>query len=514
VLALLAAIVAGSASGLSPASAGAPDPGATAAASTRVSPAVNDALAQGGRVRVNIALAAPGAAPNSRAGLAQRASAAQAGVLGRVAPADLAVIHQYRALPALTGTVSAAAVAKLAADPDVLSVTLDGTGAAAAAVAPPDAPAATHALSRSVPMIHADLVHGNGITGSGVTVAILDSGADTDHPDLADSISGQECFLSGSGTKCPNGTMRQSGTGAAEDDNGHGTNVAGIVTSNGVVSSVGVAPGASVLVYKILNAAGTGLFSDWDAALDDIIANHPEVKVINMSLASFATFSSSCGTADPVATMAFQTLNNAGVSLFVASGNNGVKNAITFPACVPGAIAVGAVYDQTLSSSTFFGCTDTPATIDVPTCWSNSATGLLDLLAPGTFIVSDGVGGGTSTYIGTSQASPHAAGVAALMLQHEPGLTPSQVEARLKDSGVPRTDPANGLTTPRIDAEPAVFHVPSVGGSAVLPDLAPRRTGGGHVAALPAALVATAFALLGGGAAAILRRRRGDRASE
>jgi subtilisin family serine protease len=426
---------------------------------------VRAAVARGGTVRVNVTLAAqPSAQPGrfSRPILLREVASSQATVLSSLSPSDFSVIYRYEALPGLTGLVSQAGLEKLNADPAVVAVTLDETGSGAAEGAPATGVIAPAELQHSVPMIRADLVHAEGITGSGVTVAILDSGADTDHPDLADSISGQECFLSGSGSPCPNGTTRQSGPGAAEDDLGHGTNVTGIVTSNGVVSSQGVAPGANVLLYKVLNSSNAGLFSDWDAALNDIIAHHPEVRVVNMSLVSFTTFSGACGSFDPTTASAFSTLNAAGVAVFVSSGNNAAKSSMTYPACVPGAISVGAVYDRNFASSTFFGCTDTPATMDAPTCWSNS-TSNLDLLAPGSSIVSDGLGGGTSSYTGTSQAAPHAAGAAALMLQQAPALTPDQLKTDLKNTGVPRTDPANSVVTSRIDAYSAISVLTSVG---------------------------------------------------
>ena len=137
-------------------------------------------------------------------------------------------------------------------------------------------------LVASVAQIRANARHAQGNLGAGVVVAVLDSGVDTDHPDLADSLVGQECFLSGGG--CPGGGTRRSGPGAAEDDVGHGTHVAGIITSNGGVSDgPGVAPSAGILAMKIGNASGVAT-ADWLAALDFILA-HPQlgVRVVNMS---------------------------------------------------------------------------------------------------------------------------------------------------------------------------------------------------------------------------------------
>ena len=438
-------------------------------AQEKVSPSVRAAATENGSVRVNVTLVTPPSAQPGRfshPGLLREVASSQAAVLSSLSASDFSMIYRHEALPGLTGLVSQAGLAKLNADPAVIAVTLDEAGSGAASEELATGSIAPVELQHSVPMIRADLVHAGGITGAGVTVAILDSGADTDHPDLADSIGGQECFLSGSGSRCPNGTIRQSGAGAAEDDLGHGTNVTGIVTSNGVVSSQGVAPGANVVLYKVLNSSNVGLFSDWDAALNDIIAHHPEVRIVNMSLVSFTTYPGACASVDPTTASAFSTLNAAGVAVFVSSGNNAAKSAMTYPACVPWAISVGAVYDQNFASSAIIGCTDTPATMDVPTCWSNS-TSNLDLLAPGSFIVSDGLGAGMSVYIGTSQAAPHAAGVASLMLQEAPTLTPDQLRIYLNGTGVPRTDPANSVVTPRIDAYSAIIVLSSIGGVSV-----------------------------------------------
>jgi subtilisin family serine protease len=346
---------------------------------------------------------------------------------GRVMPdlpaADFAIAYVYESLPALAGTVrSERALARLAARAEVVRVypSLD----------------ARFDLLASVAQIHANARHAKGNLGAGVVVAVLDSGVDTDHPDLADSIVGQECFLSGGG--CPGGGTRQSGPGAAEDDVGHGTHVAGIVTSNGVVSDgPGVAPAADVLAMKIGTSSGITT-ADWVAALDFILS-HPAlgVKVVNMSFGTTMFFSASdCDGADPVASGAVSTLRAAGVITFAASGNQSKANGLGLPACFHDVVSVGSV-----------------SAADAISTFTNSAP-ILDVLAPGEAIDSSYLGGGHAVLSGTSMASPHAAGCAALLIQAGDATTPDQIEARLESSPVRPTDPDNGLAFPRIDCSP------------------------------------------------------------
>jgi hypothetical protein len=113
-------------------------------------------------------------------------------------------------------------------------------------------------LAQSVPLIQADKVHALGFTGRGVTVAVLDSGLATTHPDLSDALLSEQCFCTNAdGTGCcPDGSTQQSGPGSAEDDQGHGTNVTGIITSAGRIAPVGVAPDAGIVAVKVIDSQG------------------------------------------------------------------------------------------------------------------------------------------------------------------------------------------------------------------------------------------------------------------
>jgi hypothetical protein len=161
---------------------------------------------------------------------------------------------------------------------------------------------------------------------------------------------------------------------------------------------------------------------------------------------------------------AVTTLRKQGVLTLIASGNQGNKDSFNIPACIKDAVSVGATYDGNVGSVSGWktACTDDPTEVDMVTCWSSSAP-TLDLLAPGAYTTSTGRNGFTSTFLGTSQAAPHAAGVAALMLEALPDLTTDQIEARLKATGVQLKDDLNDLDpetnrqTPRIDARVALL---------------------------------------------------------
>ncbi|MCH8008084.1 MAG: S8 family serine peptidase [Chloroflexi bacterium] len=357
-------------------------------------------------------------------------------VLAGLAEDEFITTRRYESLPILAGQVNASGLAKLDAHPNVESVTIDGIGSIA--------------TGETLPIIHAPEVHDNGFTGEGVVVAVLDTGVDIDHPDLADDILYEACFVQGEDCR---------GEHPGEDEHGHGTNVAGIITSDGTIAPLGVAPDAKIAVYRVLTSSGFGRFSDWIAALDDILANHTEVNVVNMSLQSRE------GCPSLALTLAISTLRDEGVATFVASGNHGNKNGLLVPSCVAEAISVGATYDGNIGSISGWksDCTDQTTAVDQVTCWSDSDNSL-DLLAPGARVTSTGMGGGTITFLGTSQASPHAAGVAALLFQAFPDLSVNELEARMKSAGTLLTDdlddndPSTNRTTPRVDARVALLN--------------------------------------------------------
>lgn len=354
--------------------------------------------------------------------LSANVRAVQDEVLAQLGPGDFTLSRRFQTVPALAGLVSAAGLQRLGELPQVRRVDLDEGGEGT--------------LVEAKALTRADRTNELGFTGEGISVAVLDSGVDRDHPDLQDDLGGEACFCSGG--CCPNGLDTQSGAGAAEDDHGHGTNVIGIITSAGTVAPSGVAPDATILPVKVLDSNNAFCCSsDIVAGLDWVMANHAsDVQGVSMSLGTFSLFSGDCDDAASF-TMALRDaiegLRSVGILSFAASGNDGSATQMSAPACIAEAISVGAVDDA-----------------DEPTSFSNSNS-VTDLFAPGVSVTSTGLGGSTSTFSGTSMATPHVAGCVADLLQADGTSGPDAIEKRFEDVGVTVTDPKNALSFPRVD---------------------------------------------------------------
>jgi subtilisin family serine protease len=362
--------------------------------------------------------------------------------------------RHFNHIPAVAGRLARSALAALSRDPNVSFIQIDSPGQGA--------------LTVSVPAIGADVAKSQfHVTGKGVRVAVLDTGANSSHPDLKSSIlPTQHCFTH---SACPpSGTSE--GT-SAEDDHGHGSHVSGIITSDGIVAGAGFAPDAEIVPVKINDKADSGFASDWAAGFDWVFSNLAtlNVKIVNASFGTQQLYGSAadCDKGEPALAKAVKNLVDAGVTLFVSSGNMGSSTQMGAPACNTGAIAVGATYKSnqgrqptsgTYSSqwgSSFGDCADVTTAFDQVACFTNSGP-RLDIVAPGAIIISDILGTKTEAYRGTSQASPTAAGVAALMLECNPRLMPSEIKDILIRTSVYVTDPKTGTSYPSLRASAAV----------------------------------------------------------
>lgn len=413
-----------------------------------VSAAVANALSTTGLARVLVTLR--DLAPLTAAAHVREAavSSVQDAVLANVPAGELTLTHRYRNVAGVAAVITQRALDALRADPDVLAVQIDEPG---------------HAhLPFSVPALRANVVHaGLGVRGAGVNVAVLDTGVDVNDPELV--IVAQQCFTHGA---CQPGNTD---TGSnAQDDQGHGTVIGSIVASNGSVFAPGFAPSAHVVAVKVLDSHGSGFASDFIAGLDWLRTHQAtlNVRVVNMSFGSDTLFTGFCDAEQALFSSAVAQLAAQNVVLFAATGNAGNAAGISSPACLTGVVAVGATYKGNVGkqppSGTYkdFGgefpdCFDDPTSLQKITCFTNS-NARMDIVAPGAPIFTRGLGGGLVVSYGTSDASPTAAGIAALMLQANSGLTPAQIASRLKLSGPKVTDAKNGRQFTEIDALSAV----------------------------------------------------------
>ncbi|MFB9307827.1 subtilisin family serine protease [Agromyces hippuratus] len=267
------------------------------------------------------------------------------------------------------------------------------------------------ALDQSTAQVNAPDAWAAGLDGAGATVAILDTGADAEHPDLQGRIIAGEDFTD---------------SGSWNDGNGHGTHVASTVGGSGAASDGakrGVAPQADLLVGKVLSDFGSGSTSGIIAGMEWAVAQGADV--VSMSLGSTGPVD---GCADPMA-MAAGSLSESSDSLFViAAGNVGPgNNTVSSPGCAPAVLTVGAV-DRDDSTAVFSSRGPVAGTHVLKP----------EITAPGVGISAAATGGrGEYAYrsmSGTSMATPHVAGAAAIVKQRHPEWDGEQIKAALVSS--------------------------------------------------------------------------------
>lgn len=313
-----------------------------------------------------------------------------------------------------------------------------------------------------------------GVTGSGLTAAVLDTGTRATHQDFAGRVVAQVNFTTDNGGDNSN----------SADGNGHGTNVAGIILANG--PHTGMAPGASLASLKVLENDGEGSFSWVASALDWVIANRTthNITVVNMSLGDGENYTTPGAIIDSLAIRAkLQTLRSVGVAVCAAAGNDffswNSAQGMSAPAIYPETVSVGAVYDANIGGVGYQNnsCVANTTAADRICPFSQrmhpnvSVASRTDIFAPGAAVTSAGITSDTSssTSHGTSQASPVVAGVIVLMqdyYQRTTGSLPTvdQLEKWLRAGAVTINDGDDeddnvtntGLNFLRVDAMAAM----------------------------------------------------------
>ena len=260
-----------------------------------------------------------------------------------------------------------------------------------------DGGSTSQTLPWGIDRVDADVAHANGEDGAGAHIAILDTGIDSDHPDLQANLGSGKAF-----TKCKGGSCNYNW----DDDNDHGTHCAGsadaVDNSEGVV---GVSTNATLHAVKVLGKRGSGSFSDISAGVKYVADQGWDVASMSLGASS-----GSQALAD-----ACQYAVDRGVLIVAAAGNSGpCTDCVGYPAAYSTTLAVGSTdCDDTLSSF--------------------SSTGPeVDIAAPGGAVLSTVPGGGYDTFSGTSMATPHVAGAAGQLMAN--GASNSNAESTLLSS--------------------------------------------------------------------------------
>ncbi|KAF9386071.1 hypothetical protein CPB97_004157 [Podila verticillata] len=292
------------------------------------------------------------------------------------------ISHKYEAISGFAATINAAALKELLAADEVEFVEQDQIVTLNAAQQSPPSwglpRISQRNLNLAAPYYYQDEA------GSGVTAYVIDTGINTNHVEFGGRATMGANFIQGS---------------ANTDENGHGTHVSGTIGGR----TYGVAKNVQLVGVKVLNAQGSGSFSGIIAGMDWVVSRASGTKaVVNMSLGGGKSQA-----VDAAATRIF----NAGIALLVAAGNDANADACNgSPSGAQGTFTVGAT-DRNDRIATF-------------SSWGQC----VDAFAPGVNIVSSWIGSSTATNTisGTSMATPHVAGIAALLLSSDSSLTSTQ----------------------------------------------------------------------------------------
>ena len=265
-------------------------------------------------------------------------------------------------------------------------------------------------------------------TGKGVVIAVIDTGIDYSHEELADSIAGGRSFVDY--------------TPDYKDDNGHGTHVAGIITANGINNAAkGIAPDAAIFAAKVCDSQGLCYESDIAAAIEYIVNNKDaiKVKILSISLGGAGTSGKHCDY-DYLAKKVNWAYNN-GLLVVAAAGNT--RGIVSSPACASKAIAVGAV-DKSDNLA-----------------WFSGSGKALDIVAPGVEIYSTWLNNGYASASGTSMAAPHVSATAALILEKNSSYSLAEIKEALYETAIDLGYSSREQGNGRVNAYDAVLYSPS-----------------------------------------------------
>jgi subtilisin family serine protease len=322
-------------------------------------------------------------------------------------------------------------------------------------------------------------------TGAGVGIAIVDTGVDWTHPELSPLGTKTIALFDYRGllSTTDSNYVAPGSASYAKDNNGHGTEVAGIAGAIGVSPvAIGVAPGATIVSVKVLDDSGNGqdteIAEGINAVLTSVAGGNPyNIRAANFSIGGYEdpTTANPTGVPSqpcdsepgmPLVTL-FQQLTTAGVVPVVAAGNGGCTVGVAWPACISTSLAVGSVYAQAYQSAEYTdtlhcqasgttGCTDSNPVAGTIACYNDSGA-KLDVWAP-TGAIAPTMGGGYDNkgFFGTSASAPYVAGMVALLAQASPATTAATIRLAIRNTGIAITDPRNQITRNAVQADQAL----------------------------------------------------------
>jgi subtilisin family serine protease len=428
----------------------------------KISAQAEHALSGSGTTVVLVGLSVPGrSSPHSPTTGKRQIADLQARVVAAVSGTGFELLHSYRTVPYITAKVSRTGVKRLAGHPEVRAIGRD---------IPVEG-----ATAQSAVFIGADrVVDELGVTGVGVTVGLIDSGIDTFHPDLDKAVVDGFHFLDAG----------QDTGSAINDENGHGTHLAGVITSNGTnFAPRGIAPDSKLVVIKALDATLNGHTSDIVSGIDWIVDNHanfPELKFINMSIV--ITDPLTICPCDQLAVpgqrgyeLAYELFMDAvnramgaGILIVASAGNDGDSGDHRAPGCFTPIMSVGAIYDAAftrappqgfsdfsdplLGGAGFTSCVDNNVSAGDLACFSSRGP-CVDYVAPG-YLISGPASSviepfpnppGRLASFGTSVSAAHVTGVLALIQAADPGMDAFEISNIMFDRADDFPDPGNPL---------------------------------------------------------------------
>lgn len=370
-------------------------------------------------------------------------------VLGELAgQGEISNVKRFQYSPHLAVTVNENALLGLENNPNIMDVVEDS-------VAKPT-------LGETIQLLRLGSAAWNmGDTGTGLSVAILDSGVDSAHPFLSGKIVSEACYSTtnsayGSTSLCPGGT-NSTASGSGINCLGisgceHGTHVAGIAAGKDYAGGQGfngVAPDAKLIAIQVFSRFDNATYcgsstpcilsftSDQMLALERVYALRSQLSIAsaNLSLGG-GRYYSQCDSSNKGMKYDIDNLRSAQIATVIAAGNDGYTDSISAPACISSAVSVGSTCDSTNNYC--------PG-VDAVASYSNIAS-FLSLLAPGSAVTSSIPGGGFATWHGTSMATPHVAGSWAIKKQQQPNASVDTVLQDFKSTGVTVNDTRTGGT--------------------------------------------------------------------